>query len=330
MDAAPGSLARHLAEVEAALHDALAGEDRLLAAARHLALAPGAKRARPRLAWQLAQVAGAPAAATRDVAVAVELIHSASLLHDDIVDDAALRRGQPTAHLAHGPAAAVLSGDLALSLALAHLAPLGTPCVLHAARVVAEMSRAAILEVDHRGDAHLPLAAWHRLAAGKTGALFGLAGRLVALAAGEPARGERFDRACRHLGVAFQLGDDLDDLAPAGGREPALTDLTDGTPSFPVLAAAAAEPALATALTVAWRRRDPAAARALAPRVLAAGGDRRARVALEAELTAARVAFAGDLAHPRVIELLVWADALVPAAARATMPAAMTHPEGRA
>src|SRR5688500_11603790 len=116
---------RFLDQVEEGLGSALAegpatGEAAdgaiLREAVRRLCLAPGAKRVRPRLVAHFGEALGVPPAGLVDVAVAAELIHAGSLLHDDVVDHARLRRGRPTANAEWGNLVAVLSGDLCLTL----------------------------------------------------------------------------------------------------------------------------------------------------------------------------------------------------------------------
>src|SRR5947207_11516936 len=113
---------RFLADVERSLERSLEpehaapGEPSVLRdAARRLSVASGAKRVRPRLCAFFGEAVGAPEEGLIDLAVAAELIHAGSLLHDDVVDEGTLRRGVPTANAAWGNLVAVLSGDLCLT-----------------------------------------------------------------------------------------------------------------------------------------------------------------------------------------------------------------------
>lgn len=214
-----------IARVETLLPQALVGGAVLSDAASHLAMARGAKRARPMLVFHAAQVCDVlPGPALVDVATAIELMHSASLIHDDVVDEGEERRGLPTVNHRYGNTVAVLTGDLVLSRALGLL----QPKLVHAAiAVVEEMTRAAHLEViGRKGGMDLPM--WREMAEGKSGALFGLCGKLVALLRDDEALAERFDRCGRHLGVAFQIADDLVDENDEDARM--------HNPSFPRLA----------------------------------------------------------------------------------------------
>lgn len=311
-----------LAAVEAALDAELrpAGAPeraRLAAAARHLALAGEAKRARPALCFSLASAIGArDLAALVDAAVGIELVHTASLLHDDIVDGDVLRRGRPTINARDGNAVAVLTGDFVLARALGRLRP--WPALLgRAIEVLEQMTVAALVEIEARGDAHFDERRWRAMAEGKTGVLFGLCGAAAAHAMGDGVRAERFFAAGVHLGVAFQIADDVDDLA--GGD-----DLREGNPSFPVVAAAARSERVRVLLHEAWPARGRAPQPAPAPslvtslvrEVIGAGGLTLALDAARIEVEHAREAFGLDGQHAAIAAVLDWADALVEGAAR--------------
>src|SRR3954468_14276130 len=123
IQAAQLELADFLADVEKALDGALphARGDTLMGAARHLCMGGGAKRARPMLVRLFGDAVGVPAERLVECAVAAEMIHSASLLHDDVVDAGMFRRGRPTVNARWGNIVAVMSGDLILSGALLRL-----------------------------------------------------------------------------------------------------------------------------------------------------------------------------------------------------------------
>jgi heptaprenyl diphosphate synthase len=322
-------LAGFLMQVEGCLARALAegrgGAGLLGEAGRHLGLAPGAKRARPMMAYFLGQLLGVRRGLV-EVAAAVELIHTASLLHDDVVDAASWRRGRLTVNARWGSSAAVLAGDWVLTAALRLLRPLGEAIMGEAVEVVAEMSVAAALEVEGRGSLGLGVDGWMRMAEGKTGALFGLVGACVGALSADTKRAQRLARAGRHLGVAFQVMDDLADLTESDAETP-YQDLREGNPSFPVLWAAAASPAVAASLLSAWERpaagalHDPLAdasdnasddARfiALARAVQATGAPDAARAVAWRAVEEAAAAFGSDLHHPCVRHLMRWADAL--------------------
>lgn len=266
-----------------------------------------------------------------DVAIAVELVHAASLLHDDVIDGAAVRRGLPSANVRVGASLAVLSGDLLLTAALGRLRTHGAPTIDKTIAVIAEMTRAVAFELAARRRLDIDPEAWRTMAEGKTGALFGCAAWLVATTVGDRARAERFDRALRHLGVAFQIADDVDDLAqaPDAPSETPYQDLRDGNPSLPVLVAARTSEATRAALVAAWAgAADAEPLPALAARVVASGALEVARARIHDEIAAARALLRPELdaAVPELVAIFAWAEAL----ATATHPRYPRAPAGSA
>jgi geranylgeranyl diphosphate synthase type II len=214
-------LAERARQVDAALDACLPPADAapatLHAAMRHL-LFPGGKRLRPVLAFAAAEAIGAPPERALPIAVAVELVHTYSLVHDDLpcMDDDAERRGRPTVHVLYGEAIAVLAGDALLAAAFEHLADHATGA--DAARVAAALrdlaraagSRALVGgQADDLAFAGGDAAAIESVHARKTGALFAAAVVGGArLAGADRAALERLRRFAESLGVAFQIADD--------------------------------------------------------------------------------------------------------------------------
>jgi farnesyl diphosphate synthase len=213
--------------IDAALDAALppAGEPprRLHAAMRHAALL-GGKRMRPLLVYATGAAFGAQPDALDAPALAVELVHAYSLVHDDLpaMDDDALRRGQPTVHVAFDEATAILAGDALQSLAFEVLAGAAVDATARVA-MLRELAIAAgsrgmcggqALDIDATGAAQqLCTDELERLHALKTGALLRASVRLGAIAAGvDAAARERLDRYADALGLAFQVRDDLLDV----------------------------------------------------------------------------------------------------------------------
>jgi len=206
--------------LEAALPPASEPPEALHAAMRHL-LFPGGKRLRPALACAAAEAVGASAEAALPLAAAVELVHTYSLVHDDLpcMDDDDLRRGRPTVHVAYGEATAVLAGDALLTLAFAVLA--GEPGARDAERRLAALrelgaaagSRGLVggqvddLDFEPRGADAAQVESVH---ARKSAALIAasIAGGAW-LGGADAARVERLRRFGRAVGVAFQIADDL-------------------------------------------------------------------------------------------------------------------------
>jgi len=309
-----------LAAVELGLETALKQETRhgalpLLAAARHLTFGGSAKRIRPRLVLNAADVVGAAGPENQqgivDAAVAGELIHTASLLHDDVVDDGTLRRGRPTANALWGNAVAVLSGDLLLSVALGRLRGYPAELTARGVEVVLEMSRASMLETQGRRDLDLGPAGWREIALGKTGALFGWCCAAPAWLTGNRDFAERLSRCGMHLGVAFQLADDILDLEGSEeGDKNRFADLTSGNPSFPILTGAASSRVLRDAVARLWEAEDPSRDDVVrvGALLLAHGCAARTREAIGVELEHARAALGSELEQRGAERLLAWAS----------------------
>ena len=217
---------------------------RLRQAIRYSLLASG-KRIRPILALAAGEVAGAPPRLVMPFACALEMIHTYSLVHDDLpaMDDDDLRRGRPTSHKVFGEGMAILVGDALLSEAFHVMATARGVPAERVLRVIAEIAGAAG-EGGMVGGQALDLAAAGRAATlarvreihrWKTGALLRVAVRAGALVAGaEPAVLRRLTQYGEHLGLAFQIADDVLDAAeqPAGdGR----TDRALGKATYPAV-----------------------------------------------------------------------------------------------
>lgn len=295
--------------------------DVLLVAARNLVHA-GGKRARPWLTFAFGDAAGAPVDGLLDVAVSAELIHAASLLHDDVIDLGQERRGRPTANALWGNLAAVLSGDLLLTLALRQLRPHPARLTHEAIDVVASMTRASLVEAAARGRLDMSLAEWRAMASGKTGELFGLCGRAAALLVHDSQAADRFGTAALHLGVAFQLANDLDDLYGRTPGKDAQADLLNQNPCYPLLLAAGRSDGVRRYIEAQWASPDADSAARVAAVVHEAGAGEQSWAALSAEVNAATEALHPYADHPGTQQVLAWAHTLV---ARARPEPALEH-----
>lgn len=279
--------------IGAALVDGDAGPgvkgDTLMEAARHLVMGGGGKRARPMLVRLFGDAVGVPAEKLVECAVSAELIHSASLLHDDVVDAGMFRRGRPTVNARWGNIVAVMSGDLILSTTLLRLVQLDARVAESALAVVAEMTRAAIAEVEARGVMDLSMPQLRYIAEGKTGSLFGWCGRSAAQLANNPEAAQRFDGFGRHLGVAFQIADDIRDILGTDVGKPQYADLHSRTPSMPLLLALAKDEGLRRKLRDTWAFSSISAERAqeLGSGIIATGAVDMSLERLNSELAAA-------------------------------------------
>jgi farnesyl diphosphate synthase len=208
--------------VESALEAALPAADEspqsLHAAMRYAALG-GGKRVRALLAYASGELAGADAGLVDHAAVAVELIHAYSLVHDDLpcMDDDVLRRGKPTCHVAYGEAVALLAGDALQTLAFELLAKAPLSQAQAQIAILAEaagshgMAGGQALDLAHVGDALNELERMHAL---KTGALIHAAVRLGAACGRtlDQAQSDALDRYAAAVGLGFQIVDDVLDV----------------------------------------------------------------------------------------------------------------------
>jgi geranylgeranyl pyrophosphate synthase len=237
-----------LGAVEERLAALASGHGPVLARHAGETIAAGGKRLRPLLVLVVAGEAAQAASVVR-AAVAVELVHSATLVHDDVLDAAALRRGRPTVVASAGREMATATGDLLFSRAFAELAANGEA---EEVRVLSDASSAlAEGELLQRADAFdpgVPLARYLRRCELKTASLFEAACRLGALqapggAAGQDALGE-FGR---RIGLAFQILDDVLDVSGPASRTGKTrgADLLDGTVTLPLILARERDTALA-------------------------------------------------------------------------------------
>jgi len=285
-------LAGQLRELERRLSDHVPADGRdLTDAARHLLLGPG-KRLRPVLALVAGSLAGMRPAALLDAALAAELIHGATLLHDDVIDEGELRRGVPAARVVWGNSVSVLAGDLVLVRALQLVATYRHPGLLaEALRVLARMVDAEAVQLAARGRADGAIERYWAVVEGKTAALFEWAARAGALLAGDGALADRLGRFAAKCGLAFQVMDDLRDLA-GGGDKTVLADVREGKVTLPVAIAIQRAPALAAWIAGAADRGADGAA-AIAEQVHATGAAAEARRIAEALVADATEALCG-------------------------------------
>ncbi len=219
--------------------------------ARHL-IELGGKRLRPMCVALAARAGSGFGPAAQKLAVAVELVHTATLLHDDVVDVGEARRGAPAARVVYGNAASIFAGDWLLVEALRRVRAAAVPDALdRLLGVIEEMIMAESTQLDRRGVIVADRAAYFRVVEGKTASLFRWALWAGGRAGGLDERGCRaLERYGHHLGVAFQAVDDLLDLTGSAetlGKQ-LFVDLGEGKMTFPLIVAVEREPALKEAL----------------------------------------------------------------------------------
>jgi geranylgeranyl pyrophosphate synthase len=237
----PG-LATYLAELETRLEAVVGASPGLVGRVGVEALAAGGKRLRPLLVFLAAGAEQAPLAG----GVAVELVHLATLVHDDLIDGARIRRGQPAAWAVHGEPAALATGDYLFARAFAELAATGdTPAVAALADASRCLARGEALQRSQQHRPDTPVEAVIERYRLKTAKLFEASCLL-----GAGARPQRLADYGEALGIAFQIADDILDCAgeTIETGKVAGTDLREGTPTVPLLLAAQADPEVAAAL----------------------------------------------------------------------------------
>ncbi len=302
-------VARLLAQTETLLEEVATGHGEALAAHVSETLAAGGKRLRPVLVFVCAGTAESPELVR--AGAAVELLHMATLVHDDVLDRAPMRRGRPTVFWSSGREAATATGDFLFSRAFAQLAASGSaPAVRALSEASSALARGELAQREDAFAAEVTEARYFERATLKTGKLFEAACRLGALL-GDPgeASADALGRFGDRIGLAFQVFDDVLDLSgPADqtGKSRG-TDLLDGTVTLPVIYAREEEPSLATE-----RPRTTSEAEALCDRIAATGGLERARSrAQELVAEAKGILSAVQLADNQRAALVLVADGVV-------------------
>ena len=235
VDAGGAHIPSLLAAVETRLAVAAGGHGEVLATHAGTTIAAGGKRLRPLL---VLLVAGVESDAVVRAAASVELVHAATLVHDDVLDAASLRRGRPTVVATAGRAMATATGDLLFSRAFAELARNDDAEQVRAlSRASSALARGELLQREDAFDASVSVERYLLRCELKTAALFEAACELGALAAGrEVAPLAAFGR---RIGLAFQLLDDVLDVSGPAERtgKHRGTDLLDGTITLPFILA---------------------------------------------------------------------------------------------
>lgn len=238
------ALAAGLARVESALAESVGSEHPFVREAAGHLMAAGGKRFRPMLALLAAQLGDPERPEVTSAAVVCELTHLATLYHDDVMDEASVRRGAPSANSRWTNSIAILTGDLLFARASDLLADLGPEAVRIQARTFERLVTGQIRETVGAQPGDDPVGHYLEVLADKTGSLVATSARFGAGFAGVD--GDLVDALTafgEEVGVAFQLSDDLIDIvsvAGASGKLPG-TDLREGIATLPVLFALAGD-----------------------------------------------------------------------------------------
>ena len=227
-----------LALVEDGLRDAARAQEALLSETSGYLIDAGGKRFRATLVLLAAQFGNPRDERIVPAAVAIELTHLATLYHDDVMDEAAVRRGHPSANSRWDNTVAILTGDFLFARASSILADLGAEAIRIQAATFAQLVSGQIAETVGARPGEDPLRHYMQVVTDKTASLIATAGRFGAMFSGAPAGiAARIAPACEALGVAFQLSDDILDVASESaesGKTPG-TDLREGVLTLPML-----------------------------------------------------------------------------------------------
>ncbi|HKO37980.1 MAG TPA: polyprenyl synthetase family protein [Solirubrobacterales bacterium] len=295
LDASSRWLPARLGEVEKLLRSAVAGGGEILGKDAAATLEAGGKRLRPMLVLLCGGSERSEAAVP--AAAAIELVHMATLVHDDVLDDAPLRRGLPTVAATSGRDRAVATGDLLFSRAFALLARSGDerPVALLAEASVA-LARGELAQRRDAFDLEVDEERYLTRCRLKTARLFECACLL-----GHDDEGLREFGA--GIGLAFQLLDDVLDVSGPSERTGKArgTDLLDGTVTLPLIEAAASDPGIRE---VDLRALDAAAAERLCDRIAATGALERVRARALEMVAGAKRSLAGTDLGPEQRQLL--------------------------
>ena len=309
LDALYALIADDMHAVDAVIHERLHSDVVLVREVAKYIVAGGGKRMRPALVLLAAGAANYRGTRHHELAAIVEFIHTATLLHDDVVDESDLRRGRKTANALFGNAASVLVGDFLYSRAFQMMVGIGSMRVMEvlsdATNVIAE---GEVLQLMNCHNADIGIAEYLQVIRFKTAKLFEAAGRLGAIIADEnPATEAALADYGMHLGTAFQLIDDVLDYSGAEvetGKHLG-DDLAEGKPTLPLIHAmqhGSAEQAACVRRAIEDGGREQFAEVLAAVR--ATGAIEAARLHAEAEAAAAAEALS-------VLPASIYKDALI-------------------
>ncbi len=225
--------------VDAVIRQRLHSEVALVRQVAEYIIQGGGKRLRPALVLLAARAVGYGGTRHHELAAVIEFIHTATLLHDDVVDESVLRRGRQTANALFGNAASVLVGDFLYSRAFQMMVDVGD---MHVMRVLSEatnvIAEGEVLQLMNCHDADIDEASYLKVIRYKTAKLFEAAAQIGAIVGGSPAPTEQhMSDYGMHLGTAFQLIDDVLDYSGAESETGKRLgdDLAEGKPTLPLI-----------------------------------------------------------------------------------------------
>jgi geranylgeranyl pyrophosphate synthase len=309
LETAGEHVARLLARTEALLEEIASGHGPALGQHASSTLAAGGKRLRPVLVFVCA--GSEESTDLVRAGAAVELLHMATLVHDDVLDRAPMRRGRPTVFWSAGRDAATATGDFLFSRAFAQLALTGSTAAVKAlSDASSSLARGELMQRDDAFAVDVTEARYFERCTLKTGKLFEAACRLGAVL-GDPGEeaADALGRFGDRIGLAFQLFDDVLDLSgpPDQTGKSRGTDLLDGTVTLPIIYAREEDPALRDE-----RPSTTSEAEALCDRIARTGALERARErALEFVAEAKGILAMVQLSDSQRAALMLVADGVV-------------------
>lgn len=230
-----------LAAVEVKLSRLLDSNEPIIAEICHYLIDAGGKRLRPTFILLVYRACGGRDSKLEDAidaAIALELIHSATLLHDDIIDGGMLRRGKPSAYARYGAGPTLIAGDYLFCRAFELCGRFEERLIRAAAESCLQLTEGEVMEGRLRHNSAATLEDYLAVITRKTASLFAVGGRIAADLAGAPAVAiEAMRRLGNSVGLAFQMIDDLLDILGTEHRigKPVGSDLRAGIPSLPVV-----------------------------------------------------------------------------------------------
>ena len=204
-------------------------------------LRAGGKRIRPALCLLAYRAAGGSGTVPYQLAASCELIHTATLLHDDVIDDADTRRGRPAARVIYGNSVSVLGGDFLLVRAMERVGRHGVEQTNLLVETLDSLVAGEVVQLKRRGSVHTTEDDYYRIIEGKTASLFRFAALSGAIAGGgSSSQRKRLAQFGHHVGLAFQIMDDVLDFTADSGDlgKNLFTDITEGKMTLPLILAA--------------------------------------------------------------------------------------------
>ena len=261
LQTAAGLIGDDLGELETALSDACDAAPGTLAAVCNHIVSAGGKQVRPFLCLLSFRACGGTGALPMDLAAACELLHNATLLHDDVIDEGDSRRGIPTARIRFSNALSVLGGDYLLVQTVEKVAAREPAFMSAFLATMKQIVEGELTQLLRRGSVETTEEEYFRIIEGKTASLFRWSMLSGAMAAGAaPPDRDALAEFGRHVGIAFQLMDDILDFTadPKILGKSLLADIREGKMTLPVILAAKKSPELKKILTILAEESEPA------------------------------------------------------------------------